>query len=767
MNLVAAMLHAVAGTVLTGILLGFQKGALTPAAALIALCIGACIGTLSWWRGRSAAKLPRPGVWTVCTLVLFALFSLRAFLWLAFRNSDALLVLSPNNLGDASLHITFIRYLANGAPFWPESPIFSAGKLTYSIGMDLFNALLSLVGVDLLRGLIWTGLIGAFATALALLRWGGAFTVAGLLCNGGLAALAWLASATDAPLFQDWQAGWAWKNFALAILVTQRGFLFALPAGLLLLTSWRTRFCRGGEGWKMSLPGELLLYAAMPAFHLHTFIALSFILGALLVGRQAARMQVARLIAAAFVPATVLCWLTVGMFKTNAEPVWEDMSQFEDPPPRPAVNALGWQPGWMVSDDITAHTWRDFAGEPPAAASFAEHGKFLIFWFGNFGVLPLLLVPLLIALLRPVLPRGPNPLAAWICFAGIILLTPLLSLWSGYQEKSLGTLITGGDGTLDLMAAATPILALAALVAGFQLRRSQRSPALAALLFAVATALILDSLLAVLHARDPRIPLLRANAVPLVLATFAFIVFLVRAARQPEADWTTLMAVPALYLFFLCCNIRFANWEWDNTKLMIWSWLIVFAALWEIVISRWNFWCRATACTLLFVSGCISLLGGIGRQFQGYPIASVSTLDSVEQAVREIPITEPFAAAPSFKHPLLLCGRKLVMGWPPHLASHGIQYTSVDEDLSALMLGSPDWRLRAARLGVRYLFFGPDERAAWPESHESWRMGATVIASGEWGELLDLQTPPLPLSEEESPALRLAPPRLQPPSAPR
>ena len=83
------------------------------------------------------------------------------------------------------------------------------------------------------------------------------------------------------------------------------------------------------------------------------------------------------------------------------------------------------------------------------------------------------------------------------------------------------------------------------------------------------------------------------------------------------------------------------------------------------------------------------------------------------------------------------------------------------------MRGFPDWRLRAAKLGVRYLFFGPGERETWPASYESWRTGATVIASGEWGELFDLETPPLPVGETAEPTLRLAPPRLQPPSAPQ
>ena len=142
--------------------------------------------------------------------------------------------------------------------------------------------------------------------------------------------------------------------------------------------------------------------------------------------------------------------------------------------------------------------------------------------------------------------------------------------------------------------------------------------------------------------------------------------------------------------------------------------------------------------------------------------------DAVGLAVRDIPITESFAAEPTYNHPLLLCGRKVVMGYPGHLGSHGIIYWPVEEDLDALMRGHPDWRIRAARLHVRYLFFGPGERRKWPNSYESWRAGATVVASGEWGELLDLQTPPLPLGpEEEKPTPRPAPARLLPPSVPQ
>ena len=88
MNFLAATLCAVASSVLLAMVLGFQNGALTPAAALLALSGGFVIGAIAWWRGRSTPSLPRPGGWAIAALVLFALFSLRAFLWLIVREGD-------------------------------------------------------------------------------------------------------------------------------------------------------------------------------------------------------------------------------------------------------------------------------------------------------------------------------------------------------------------------------------------------------------------------------------------------------------------------------------------------------------------------------------------------------------------------------------------------------------------------------------------------------------------------------------------------------
>lgn len=753
MKYVAAILYAVSSSVLLGLLLGWQRGHLDAQSALISLSGGALVGLIGLWFARNeTSHLEKPRGWGWVPVVLFALFSLRAFLWLVFRQGDELRVLSPNNTGDLPLHIAFIRYFANGAPFWPDSPIFSAGKLTYAAGTDFFNSLLTLAGMDVERGLVWVGLIGAVLTGIAIWRWGGAFTLMGFLCGGGLLGFAAFFRDAGEPFFQDYAGimkfDAAWKSLPLALLVTQRGFLFALPAGLLLLSSWRTKFFQNGEGWRMPFAGELLLYAAIPFFHMHTFIALSFMLAVFFIAQAAARWKILGLVFAAIIPASVLVWITLGMFQTNALPLWGNMDQIENPPPRPPTKVLGWQPGWMVNDTQTQQAWQSFTKAGPAAAPLQAHGQFLIFWLGNFGAWPFVTAALVLALLRALWRRTLHAKHVWLGALAFVFITPLLGLWTGYQGDTWVNFFHPIKDPITRNTVAR-IAALAALIGGVMLHfRRARDFGLRWVLLGFAAISILDGLLTMLHGWCPDVALLRVNALPLLAATIALFTLLLQYARRRDPSlWHAVFVLPGLFLFFLCCNVRFAPWAWDNTKVMVWAWLIVLPFLWEHLIARWKCWQRLGVCVLLFFSGFVGLIGGLDRKHQGYAIARCSTLDAVAIAVRDIPITEPFACAPHYQHALLLNGRKVILGYEGHLQSHGINYRITGINLDELMNGIDIWRLNAAELNVRYIFYGPLEIERWPRSRESWRNSAQVIASGPWGELFDLDLPRVPLEQ--------------------
>jgi uncharacterized membrane protein (UPF0136 family) len=332
-------------SVLAACLLGWSG--LSVSVALSALGLGVAIGLFAASKvdgsrhdGEDPARRQPVGPWESVALIIFALFALRCFCWVIFHVGDSIHVLCPNNLGDASIHLTYIRYLASGVGFWPDNPIFAAGKLHYPLGTDLFNSLLLLAGVPADRGLVWMGLLGSLAAALALWLWGRAFAISGFLFNGGLAGLALFGLLPQSALGPEI----AWKSIPLTMFVTQRGLLYAIPVGLLLLAAWRARFFENRR--LIPLWMEVLLYSTLPLFHFHTFLFLSLLLGIWFLA-GVSRAELFKLVACSVVPATILVGLVVG-FSGNK-------------------SLIHFQPGWMQGKQ-----------------------NFFVFWGVNFGILPVL-----------------------------------------------------------------------------------------------------------------------------------------------------------------------------------------------------------------------------------------------------------------------------------------------------------------------------------------------------------------------------------------
>lgn len=365
--LLGASLTGVCAAVGSALLLGAGLGGLNPIIAAVALLTGLVAAGFTWRSIPPGSKHP-VDAWLIVMAMVFALASLRAFLWLLYPVGDEWRILSPYNLGDLSLHIQFIRYFAGGVPFWPESPILSGVPLSYPVGADLWNSLLLLCGIPLERGLIWTALGGALLTGVALARWGGAFAMAAFLFAGGLAGLRIFQTGS----IEDFQSGVEWKNLFLTMFVTQRGLLYALPCGLFLMNAWRERLFGSGHGVPWPVLG--LLYATMPVFSIHAFLFLSTVLAVAFVLHAPSRSLLAAFVGAAFLPASALVWCVTGGFSVQS--------------------GLRWLPGWMQDDAP------------------------ILFWAVNFG----LALPLTIWLAGRVFLKGPADARVFVGAAGIVFL---------------------------------------------------------------------------------------------------------------------------------------------------------------------------------------------------------------------------------------------------------------------------------------------------------------------------------------------------------
>ncbi len=104
MNGVAAWLSAVCVSVITAAALAFPFGGLNPAIAAAALGAGAAAGIFQYGAGRLRQGQAAPGRkitgWEWAVIVIYTLYSLRAFCWLVYWNETKIQFLSPNNIGD-------------------------------------------------------------------------------------------------------------------------------------------------------------------------------------------------------------------------------------------------------------------------------------------------------------------------------------------------------------------------------------------------------------------------------------------------------------------------------------------------------------------------------------------------------------------------------------------------------------------------------------------------------------------------------------------
>ncbi len=558
MKFIAVALMLMSAGVTAVQLAAMFAGTLAPWTIGLGWLVGAAAAVVSWRALPDDIKWERPGLLGWFVLACACLFVLRTSLWLAWEQGMDLRVGSPKNIGDFSLHFTHVAFLERVPPFWPLNPIAGADPLTYPPGMALWTVMLDRIGFSLFGAFAFGSLLGLGLGLAACWRWGGAFAVAVLMCNGGLAGWAVL----KGGVWVDFQDGQVWKSIPHAMLATQRGLLYALPAGLWLLVRWREVFVRGRGAWSWI---DCWIYATLPLFHVHTFLALSLLLGTWFIAGLPRRALLGY-VGAAFPVAGFLLWRVTNGFAVGGD--------------------LRWDPRWL--------------GEGGGV------GKSLLLSFG-----------------------------AWL------LVLPAVAAWIGWRWW----------------------------------RR-----------------------------------------------------------REPVAREIGAFLWPGCGLLVVCALVVFQPWAWDNTKLMLWGWLLAAPMVWHGWLAAAPRWGRAPLLLGLFFSGWVSLFGGLLVSRQGHGIANRLELDDARMAVRQLPVTMPVAAAPDYNHVLLLAGQPLVLGYDGHLWSHGINYRDRMVQLEALMSGGSDWREYADKLGADYLFWGNKEARRFSGSAMGWR-DQPVVHHGPAGTL--------------------------------
>ncbi|HEX4948265.1 MAG TPA: hypothetical protein VFZ34_16445 [Blastocatellia bacterium] len=172
------------------------------------------------------------------------------------------------------------------------------------------------------------------------------------------------------------------------------------------------------------------------------------------------------------------------------------------------------------------------------------------------------------------------------------------------------------------------------------------------------------------------------------------------------------------YLPFLLCFIvpnvvLLAPWPWDNIKVLLYWYLLscplVAALLARLFTGRVIVWPLPV---LLFLSLIAS--GGLDVLRALSPVEKMRLFDAEQLQVaarikERVPPHSLVLSAPIHNSVLALSGRQMLMGYPGHLWSHGIQFEDRERDVKAIYRGGAEAERLLRQYGIDYVVIGPIE----------------------------------------------------------
>lgn len=193
----------------------------------------------------------------------------------------------------------------------------------------------------------------------------------------------------------------------------------------------------------------------------------------------------------------------------------------------------------------------------------------------------------------------------------------------------------------------------------------------------------------------------------------------------PLALWGTIWMhdyrhplVMAGWLLFVLCNIiRFQPWNWDNTKLLTWSYLLLVIPVVRVLSALWKKPYRFLRLGVVLMAGILVFSGGLElmRLFQtGRTTHKMWEPSKIDMAVKLQKILHPDETVLTDDDHLnwvaCLAGGQILMGFRGWLWSYGIDYHERENEIRAMYSGMPEAESLFEKYHVRYAVLSPSAR---------------------------------------------------------
>ena len=204
----------------------------------------------------------------------------------------------------------------------------------------------------------------------------------------------------------------------------------------------------------------------------------------------------------------------------------------------------------------------------------------------------------------------------------------------------------------------------------------------------------------------------------------------------PVTRRAILFYLPFTLCFIVPNVVRLSPWVWDNIKVLFY-WYVAstpFVALLIVSLWRKRKWHRGAAFVLALS---LMLAGGLDvwRALSGTARNTLFDDEAVQFAEiirRRTPPEARILNAPIHNSPALLAGRRSFFGYPGHLWTHGLPYTTREMDVRNIYAGAPDAARLLRQYQIGYVVVGADERGSLPFVNEEF-FAARFPVVGEIG----------------------------------
>ena len=195
-----------------------------------------------------------------------------------------------------------------------------------------------------------------------------------------------------------------------------------------------------------------------------------------------------------------------------------------------------------------------------------------------------------------------------------------------------------------------------------------------------------------------------------------------------------LFYLPFLVLFIACNAAKFAPWEWDNIKILIYWYIasipfVAMALSWLGKKGKYLIAITAVIFASLVFSGSLDVWRTASGQikYQVFNADSVRIADSIKA---KTPQTALFLNAATFNTAVALSGRQSLMRYPGHLSSYGIDYREREADVKRMYAGGPTADALLSQYNVDYVLISQEETSSMTVNKDYFNKYPVVAESG-------------------------------------